>query len=130
LAAGDADRAYPVRVDDVDGSLVVRTTDVVRGVAEDLLAGTPPSTIAVRFHATLAEIIGRVAMRVRERTGLARAALSGGVFQNVRLLEATIDALEARGFEVLRHRQVPPNDGGLALGQAAIAARWLARSSG
>jgi hydrogenase maturation protein HypF len=110
----------------VEGRLVVRTTDVIRGVVEDLLAGVGPPLIAARFHATLAGAMARVAVRVRERTGIARTALSGGVFQNARLLGGAIDALEARGFEVLRHRQVPPNDGGLALGQAAIAARWLA----
>jgi hydrogenase maturation protein HypF len=126
LAAGEGDRLYPVAVDDVEGRLVVRTTDVIRGVVEDLLAGVGPPLIAARFHATLAGAMARVAVRVRERTGIARTALSGGVFQNARLLGGAIDALEARGFEVLRHRQVPPNDGGLALGQAAIAARWLA----
>ena len=130
LAGPNAERVYPARIDDVDGRLVVRTTDVVRGVADDVLAGATPTIISARFHVTLADVIARVATRVRERTGLTRAALSGGVFQNVRLLETTIDALEACGFEVLRHRQVPPNDGGLALGQAAVAARWLARSAG
>jgi hydrogenase maturation protein HypF len=127
LAEGEADRLYPTAVDTVADRLVVRTPDVVRGVVEDLLAAVPPATISARFHATLADVIARVAGAVRERHGIARAALTGGVFQNTRLLETAGNALEARGLEVLRHRQVPPNDGGLALGQAAIAARWLAR---
>ncbi|MXW88951.1 MAG: hypothetical protein F4Z54_05325, partial [Acidimicrobiaceae bacterium] len=56
----------------------------------------------------------------RESTGLSAVALSGGVFQNRRLVELLLPDLEKAGFEVLRHRQVPPNDGGIALGQAAI----------
>jgi hydrogenase maturation protein HypF len=126
LAAAQADRVYEVRTDDVDGRFVVRTTDIVRGVADDLLAGVGADLIAARFHATLACVIGDAAEDVRRRLGIMRTALSGGVFQNARLLEAAIETLEARGFEVLRHRQVPPNDGGLALGQAAIAARAIA----
>jgi hydrogenase maturation protein HypF len=59
---------------------------------------------------------------VRERTSLTSVALSGGVFQNMVLLERAIDALERRDFRVLVHRQVPPNDGGISLGQAVIAA--------
>ncbi len=122
LAAPEADRVYAVAVD----AGVVRTTDVVRGVVEDLLAAVAPATIAARFHATLAGVIVRVAERVRTETGIAEVALSGGVFQNVRLLEAATAGLAARGFGVLVHRRVPPNDGGLALGQAAVAARRLA----
>jgi hydrogenase maturation protein HypF len=99
-------------------------------VVGDLLGEIPPAAIAARFHATLADVIARTAAGVRERHGIARAALSGGVFQNARLLAAATRALEAAGFDVLRHRQVPPSDGGLALGQAAIAARWLARRTG
>jgi hydrogenase maturation protein HypF len=95
-------------------------------VVEDLLGAVEPALIAARVHATLAEIIARVCDALRRQTGLDRVALSGGVFQNAWLLEATLDRLEATGFRTYRHRQVPPNDGGLALGQAAVAARRLA----
>jgi hydrogenase maturation protein HypF len=104
---------------------VVRTTDVVRGVVNDLLREVPAARIAARFHATLADVLAQVCGRIRERTGTATVALSGGVFQNIWLLKAAIERLDARGFEVYSHRQVPTNDGGLSLGQAAVAARRL-----
>src|SRR6267143_773920 len=125
LAAPQADVTYPARLEDTGDALVVRTTDVVRGVVDDLLRQTPTAVIAARFHATLADVIVSVCGRIRERTGVGAVALSGGVFQNARLLEAALDALETAGFEVYSHRDVPANDGGLALGQAAVAARRL-----
>jgi hydrogenase maturation protein HypF len=126
LAEPEADRVYAARLDDTEGALVVRTTDVVRGVVEDLLAEVPAARIAARFHATLADVLARVCERIRAGTGLAAVALSGGVFQNAWLLAAALGRLEAGGFEVYTHHQVPANDGGLALGQAAVAARRLA----
>jgi len=120
LAESRADTTYPARLDDRDGTVVVRTTDIVRGIVDDLLREVPPARIAARFHATLAEVIVRVCEGIRARTGLAAAALSGGVFQNVWLLQAVMTALEAGGFEVYSHHHVPSNDGGLALGQAAV----------
>jgi hydrogenase maturation protein HypF len=130
LAASRADSTYRVRLGETDGALIVRTQDVIRGVVEDLLRETAPPTIAARFQATLVGVIVDVCGRIRERTGLDAAALSGGVFQNAWLLGAALDALETAGFEVYSHRQVPANDGGLALGQAAVAARRTARKGG
>jgi hydrogenase maturation protein HypF len=126
LAERHADDVYAVELGDVDGITVVRTTDIIRGVVEDLVREVTASRIAARFHATLVDVIVRVCAGLRQRTGIPAVALSGGVFQNAWLLAATIDALQRRGFEVYTHRNVPPNDGGLALGQAAVAARRLA----
>lgn len=126
LAGPDTDTVYPTRLVERDGTIVVHTPDVVRGVVEDLLRQVPTAQIAARFHATLADVLVGVCERIRGRTGHAAVALSGGVFQNVRLVEAAVRRLEARGFEVYTHHQVPANDGGLALGQAAVAARWVA----
>jgi len=101
----------------------IRAADLVRAVVENLLRQVQPSAIAGRFHNSVAEAILHGCPTIREHTGLSTVALSGGVFQNMLLLERTIDRLEAQGFRVLRHRQVPPNDGGISLGQAVIASR-------
>jgi hydrogenase maturation protein HypF len=90
-------------------------------VVEDVRRGVPPGTIAARFHNALVAGIVRVA----DEVGCGTVALSGGCFQNRVLTEGALAALQAAGFTVLLHRQVPPNDGGIALGQLAVAARRL-----
>jgi hydrogenase maturation protein HypF len=77
--------------------------------------------VAARFHRSVAWTIAAGADLVRDSTGLDTVALSGGVFQNLLLLDATVDLLTERGFRVLTHHRVPTNDGGLSLGQAAVA---------
>jgi len=89
---------------------------------EDLAAAVPRGRIAARFHNALVQ----ASLAVAQQAGEARVALSGGCFQNRVLAERLAALLRARGFEVLQHRQVPPNDGGIALGQAVIAAARLA----
>jgi hydrogenase maturation protein HypF len=121
-ADSEPDRAYATGVSINGDTFVVRTTDVIRAVVDDLLSGVALARIAARFHATLAEVIAGACARIRARTDLDRVALSGGVFQNGRLLQTAVGRLEETGFEVFTHRHVPPNDGGLALGQAAVAA--------
>jgi hydrogenase maturation protein HypF len=95
---------------------------VIRAVAADVLAGVPPARIAARFHAAVTALITDLAELCRERTGLDVVALGGGVFQNTLLIDAAQRALGERGFTVLRPRLLPPNDGGIALGQLAIGA--------
>ena len=77
-----------------------------------------PEKSAFLFHAGLAQMIESGCCSARERTGCNVCALSGGVFQNTLLLEMCLNLLEKNGFRVLRHSLVPPNDGGIALGQA------------
>jgi hydrogenase maturation protein HypF len=96
------------------------------GLCRDLDGGEGPAVIAGRFHATMARLIVETCRRLRDETGMETAALSGGVMQNRTLLGLAVPALEADGFEVLLQTRVPPNDGGLCLGQAACA---LARLS-
>ena len=113
--------SYPVPI---DGS-VVEVASLVRAVVDDLGRGAPVQVIAARFHNALADVIATVCVRLREEHELSIVALSGGVFQNSLLMSRTLDRLEDRGFEVLTHRQVPCNDGGISLGQAAVAAARL-----
>jgi hydrogenase maturation protein HypF len=123
--------AYPARVGGAtdDGApLLVGGRDLVRAVVEDLDAGVPAPLIAARFHNGLAEATVAACQAVRDATGLEAVALSGGVFQNLLLLERTVARLELKGFRVLVHSRVPPNDAGISLGQAAVAgARARAR---
>jgi hydrogenase maturation protein HypF len=98
-------------------------TPVIRAVANDVRTGVPSSLIGARFHSAVVDLVATVARRARAETGLSTVALSGGVFQNALLLTGACRVLRREGFTVLRHRVVPPNDGGLALGQLMIAAR-------
>jgi hydrogenase maturation protein HypF len=85
----------------------------------------PAPVVAARFHNTLAAAILEMCLRMRRESGIGRVCLSGGTFQNMRLLGLAARALRAAGFELFLHRRVPPNDGGIALGQAAIAAERM-----
>jgi hydrogenase maturation protein HypF len=94
---------------------------VLRAVVEDVLRGTSAAIVATRFHGAVSALIVEAACDLRREHGLSTVALSGGVFQNVTLLGMASAGLTAQGFRVLSHRLVPPNDGGLALGQAMVA---------
>jgi hydrogenase maturation protein HypF len=103
-------------------ALVLDLRLTIRAVARDLRRQTPAAVVAGRFHATLISAVARAIGQQVERGGPRVVALSGGCFANRRLAEGTSAALERMGLTVLRHRRVPPNDGGLSLGQAAVAA--------
>ncbi|MGY5128984.1 carbamoyltransferase HypF [Streptomyces nigrescens] len=103
--------------------LVADPAPVLTAVVGDVRAGTAVPLIAARFHTAVADLVRRGCALARERTGLTTVALTGGVFANTLLAEATARLLREDGFAVLRHRRVPPNDGGLALGQIVVAAR-------
>ena len=100
---------------------VITVRDVIRDAVGDLLNGAPAPTVSARFHRAVARLVAQVAERIREERNLNRVALSGGVFQNIFLLEESCELLQGRGFEVLTHNRVPANDGGISLGQAAVA---------
>ena len=112
--------APPAPTDD-DGTLVVDWRPMLAGLLAARAAGTGRGALAAGFHAALADAIVAVARRLRAR----RVLLTGGCFQNARLAELAVAGLEAAGINPFCHRDVPPNDGGLAVGQIAFAARPL-----
>ena len=97
------------------------TKSLVKDLICRRLQGESKFDLAWKFHAGLARLIAAGALMCREKTAIDHCALSGGVFQNTLLLKLVKKQLEKYGFNILHHRLVPPNDGGLALGQAAIA---------
>jgi hydrogenase maturation protein HypF len=102
--------------------LVLDARPFVRAIVADADSGRPPGVIAARFHNGLAEATADALARIASARGLDRAVLSGGVFQNRRLLEAVAERLERAGLRVLTPVRLPPNDGGISYGQAAVAA--------
>jgi hydrogenase maturation protein HypF len=94
---------------------------------DDVQAGAPAGVVSARFHAGLAVALARVVGEIATRTGISAVALSGGVFQNVALLDRLAARLTRAGHEVLTHARVPPNDRGISLGQTAVAAARAAR---
>jgi len=125
-ADGPTGRGYRFRLRPDGEGWVVETGGIIRGVVEDLLAGRAKGAISSTFHRTMAEVVVTGCEEIREAGGVAAVALSGGTFQNMLLLEQVVGLLEEKGFEVYRHRRVPANDGGLALGQAILADRIFA----
>ncbi len=115
------DEAHPIPLiarEDEPQRWIADWRPMIELITDDLSRGIEKSRIAHRFHRSLAELIGQVA----ERVGLPQVVLTGGCFQNVLLADLARERLESAGFVALTHRKVPPNDGGLALGQAVIAA--------
>ena len=98
---------------------VLNTQMLVQQITEAKMRGEDTGMLAYRFHQVLAEMITAACIKAKESSGRDKVALSGGVFQNRLLLRLTEERLLQEGFEVLRHRMIPPNDGGIAIGQAA-----------
>ncbi|GGQ27142.1 hydrogenase maturation protein HypF [Actinomadura coerulea] len=111
---------YPATLSGTAG-FTVPGGEIVDAVVSDLRAGVPVPVIAARFHNGVAALVVDAASRIRSETGIGTVALSGGVFQNMLLLDRAVSGLTDAGFDVLTHHRVPPNDGGISLGQAAVA---------
>ena len=124
-AAGPVSRRYPVEMSG-DGPVLIATSPLIAAVVEDLRAGAGANQVSGGFHRWVADATLAAARHARDSTGLSVVALSGGVFQNRLLVDLLVPDLDQSGFKVLRHRQVPPNDGGIALGQAAVGRAMLA----
>ncbi|MBI2779817.1 MAG: carbamoyltransferase HypF [Gammaproteobacteria bacterium] len=120
-AHGAVDEAYPFRLEQQISPVVVNWAPMIHGILNDLKNGLPKGRIAAKFHNTLADIIATVATALGEK----RVALTGGCFQNSYLTCRTVERLRDVGCTPYWHQHVPPNDGGLALGQIIAAARVI-----
>ena len=121
------ERAYPLGIEQVEGRYLIRVGPLLQAIVHDIHQHASPSIIGRRFHASMAQMTRDICRLLRDERKLDTVALSGGCFQNRLLTQLTVAALEQDGFTVLVHSRVPPNDGGVALGQAAIAARHFGK---
>lgn len=119
--------SWPVETVSEQDSLQISPNDMFSALLDDLANNVPVSKIAGRFHNGVADLALEICQWLRANRGIDDVVLSGGVWQNVTLLEKTIARLSADGFQIFIHKLVPPNDGGISLGQAAIAAHLLAQ---
>jgi hydrogenase maturation protein HypF len=101
----------------------IHVEDIVRGIVDDLRFGTNSGEIALKFHNTIISVIFETVKSIFLKEGVRKVVLSGGVFQNKYLLEGTESILKKNNFQVYSQSAVPTNDGGIALGQMAIAAK-------
>jgi hydrogenase maturation protein HypF len=124
-AAAGTGGEYPFSWSTENGVHLILPAPVIAGIVQDLLEKTKVEIISQKFHATLIRLFTELIRQIRRETGLKRVAFSGGVFQNEILTLGLERHLRSAGFQVFRHSIVPPNDGGIALGQAAAAALKL-----
>ncbi|MFD7686866.1 carbamoyltransferase HypF [Streptomyces sp. NPDC059781] len=125
VSAGDRahDPRYAFRLAGGPGPLTASPAPLLTAVVEDVRRRVPTGVVAARFHLAVARLVREVCVAAGEAAGLRTVALTGGVFSNTLLSSACARELRTAGFTVLRHREIPPNDGGLALGQLVVAAR-------
>lgn len=120
-AGGGKAGSYLYDLNDAGNTTLIMIEPVIRGVVSDIINGKSVAAISSKFHNTIADIILNICLIIRKRNRLDRVCLSGGVFQNIFLLERAFVLLNKNGFKIYTHHRVPPNDGGIALGQAIIA---------
>jgi hydrogenase maturation protein HypF len=120
------DQVYPFHLAEPDGIVEIDTRPLIVSMIHDIEKGVESARIARRFHSTLVEAIASACRRIRQQTGLDTVVLSGGVFLNTLLTAEVPSRLSGDDFRVYRHQRVPPGDGGLCLGQLAVAAAYFA----
>ncbi len=116
------EQSYPYRIGNENDMMVVDVSPMIRRIVQDVGNGKTKPYVACKFHNTVAKYALEVCERIKKSRGLSSVALSGGVFQNKYLTERLVSLLEGKGFHVYKHKVVPPNDGSISLGQAAVAA--------
>ena len=121
--AGETEAVFPLAFDETEGRMVWDTRPMIQALVQALDAGTEPAILAATFMNTAVEAASRLCRYVRDRTGLDRVVLSGGVFQNMYLLPRVTRHLEEAGFQVFHHSRVSANDEGISLGQTMVAAK-------
>ncbi len=127
IADSDEPGEYPIAYLD-SHRMTVDPAALISSVAEDMISGAMCEKVAARFHNSVARLTADITMRLVRQTGIRTVGLTGGCFQNKLLTERTLKLLKAEGLEALQHESVPPNDGGIALGQAVAAReRWRRR---
>jgi len=125
-------KSYKYGIEQEKKFFIIKPKEIIMGIVEDLKHSVPVGAISFKFHNTIVEMIVETCMKIRSdfnqnyklrtmNSELNEVALSGGVFQNIFLLDRTFNRLIKEGFKVYLHRQVPTNDGGISLGQAVIA---------
>jgi hydrogenase maturation protein HypF len=118
-------RGYDFSLINEGGKILIDPLPVIQAAVEDLKGGVSVGRISARFHNGVVAMIADVCARIREQTGISEVTLGGGVFQNMLIVRGTKSRLESQGFKVYLPREVPANDGGICLGQAAVALRRM-----
>ncbi|MBK8046119.1 MAG: carbamoyltransferase HypF [Anaerolineales bacterium] len=124
-AWGACEQPYAFTLHEGGEMMLVDPESVLKPLISDIMNGSPLGLIAARFHGAVTDLIAQAAAMIRRQTGVDCVALSGGVFQNLTLLSDATEKLQSNGVRTLVHRRVPANDGGIALGQAMIAAKTV-----
>lgn len=129
-ASVSSGEAFPFEIQrDEEGCFILDMSQAIRSIVNEIVNGTSKSKISSSFHLTLARAFAAMAEEIKGVTGISCVALSGGCFQNRILLEKSVAELEKAGFAVYCHSQVPANDGGVALGQAVVAAALVRKET-
>jgi len=119
-SSGLRPQGYRYKIREQEGTYIVEPAEIIQEIVRDIKRGVPAEEIAYSFHLAIADIILTLCRIIRKKTGIKKIVLSGGVFQNKMLLEISAATLRENSFLVYTHRQVPPNDGGISLGQVVF----------
>ncbi len=128
--ANESETPYAYTWDESGDRFLIRFEPMIRDIVSSLTAGVSMATIAGRFHVTLVHLFSELAVRISRTRGIKAVVLSGGVFQNMRLLKGMTEALYAKGLTVYTPISLPANDGGISLGQAIVAAASIECDTG